>query len=109
EESGWPRSGRASQGVSVVVADQSPEAALALLERFYGLQQLGAAKVGPEGLGDVDLGVGDLPQQEIAQPHLAAGANDQVELGQAVRIEMVCDALLVHLQMFQAAISRCFA
>src|SRR5689334_17011592 len=46
--------------------------ALALLIGDDGLEQIPPAEVGPEPLGDPDLGVRDLPQQEVADAHLAA-------------------------------------
>src|ERR1700719_1570234 len=42
-----------------------------------------APKIGPQRLGDVDLRIRDLPQQEIADAQLAAGADEQVGIGQA--------------------------
>ena len=38
-------------------------------------------EVGPEDVGEVQLRVGELPQQEIADALLAAGADQQVGLG----------------------------
>ena len=40
-------------------------AALAALKIGDGLEQVNAAEVGPEALGDKDFGVGNLPQQKI--------------------------------------------
>ena len=42
-----------------------------------------AAEVGPQRVGEVELGVGRLPQQEVRQPLLARGADEQVELAAA--------------------------
>ena len=42
--------------------------ALALLEIRDGLEQVPAAEVRPEDVGHPDLGVGDLPEQEVARP-----------------------------------------
>ena len=39
-------------------------------------------EIGPEGVDEQQFGIGRLPQQEIGQPHLARGADQQVELGQ---------------------------
>ena len=53
-----------------------PDAAvapLALLEVDDGLEQVAGAEVRPQRVGHPDLGVGDLPEQEVADPHLAAG------------------------------------
>src|SRR5260370_16028126 len=53
-------------------------------------------EIGPKRLGDVNFRVGDLPQQEIADAHLAAGADDQIGIGQGVGVEILSDSLLVH-------------
>jgi hypothetical protein len=39
-------------------------------------------KSGHRDLRDVDLRIGSLPEQEVAEPHLAAGTDDEVELWQ---------------------------
>src|SRR5689334_10218396 len=88
------------------MVEQAAEAALALLKGFDGLQQWCAAEGGPEGLGDGDLGVGDLPQQEVRQAHLARGANNEVEFGQAVGVEVARNRALVDLQVLDAAVAR---
>ena len=49
-------------------------------------------EVGPEGLGDVEFGVGRLPQQEVAQAVLAAGADQQVRVGHIGGIEAAGEA-----------------
>jgi hypothetical protein len=41
-----------------------------------------------ERLGNIQLGVGDLPEQEIADAHLAGGADEQVRIGQAGRVQV---------------------
>ena len=62
-------------------------AALALLIGEHGLEQVPAAEVGPQRVGDVDLGVGDLPQQVVADAHLAARADQQIGIGLAGGVE----------------------
>src|SRR5262245_21587928 len=59
------------------------EAALAPLEVIQCLQVLPLAEVGPQRVGDVQLAVGDLPEIEVADAHLAAGADQQVRVGDA--------------------------
>src|SRR5439155_20878155 len=44
-----------------------PEATLALLEEVERLQVLTLAEVGPQRVRDVDLGVGELPEEEVAE------------------------------------------
>ncbi len=50
---------------------------------------------GPAFIGDPDFGVADLPEQEIADPHFAGGANQQIGVGRAGRIEMIGDRRFV--------------
>src|SRR5678816_4257307 len=61
---------------------------IALLVGDYGLEQMGHAEVGPQRVGDPDLRVGDLPQQEVADAHLAARADQQVRIGLAAGVEV---------------------
>ena len=62
--------------------------ALALLVVGHRLQQVAAPEVGPQHVGDPDLRVGDLPEQEVADAHLAAGADEQVGVGLAGGVEV---------------------
>src|SRR6185437_4162317 len=45
------------------------------------LLEIGLAEVGPQRLREDELGIGGLPQQEIADALLAAGADDEVGIG----------------------------
>ena len=56
------------------------EPALAAVELGNRRVQFAAPEVGPHHLGEVEFGVRAFPQQEVAQPALAAGANDQVHV-----------------------------
>ena len=40
-------------------------------------------KIGPALRGDPQLGIGDLPEQEIADPHFARRADEQIGVGHA--------------------------
>src|SRR5262249_60698211 len=70
------------------------EAALPLLEEGQGLEVLTLGEVWPQRLGDVHLGVRQLPQKEVADAHLAAGANQQVVVGDALGAEVLRHGLL---------------
>src|SRR5207245_11402887 len=61
---------------------QPTEAALPRTEFRHGRGEVGRAEVGPHRVGEVELGVGALPQQEIGEPLLAAGADQQVDVGE---------------------------
>src|SRR5690348_601798 len=50
-------------------------AALALLIFRNALEKVKAAKIRPESCGHIDLGIGQLPEEEIAEPHLARRAH----------------------------------
>ncbi len=60
---------------------EASELPLARRERKTGGEQVIASEFGPEDVGDPDLGVGDLPEQEIAHAHLAGGADQEVRVG----------------------------
>ena len=45
-------------------------------------------EVGPQRVGEVELGVGELPQQEIADALLAAGADEEVRLRRVAHREI---------------------
>ncbi len=66
-------------------------AALALLEVDEGLEETGAIEIGPQDFRDEDFGVGDLPEEEIADTHFAAGANEEIGIRQIRRVEMARD------------------
>ena len=70
---------------------------LAFLICENGLEQVPLAEVGPQRVGDPDLRVRDLPEQEVADPHLAARPDQQVGIGLARGIEKISEALLVQL------------
>src|SRR6266850_782422 len=72
-------------------------AAFALLVGDDSFQQIAAAEVGPQRLGDPDLGVGDLPQEEIAHAHLAAGPDQQIRIRLAGGVEEFTEAPLVEI------------
>src|SRR5262245_54541804 len=62
---------------------EPPRPALEVRERAI---ELGRAEVRPQGGGHPELGVGDLPQEEVRHPHLAAGPDQQIRIGDAVRV-----------------------
>ena len=49
---------------------------------MHGVLKQFSGELGPQGGGKVQLGVGGLPQQKVADALLATGANEQVDLGQ---------------------------
>src|SRR5439155_1275276 len=67
------------------------EATLALLIESQRLEELALAEIRPERVGDVDLRVGDLPEEEVAEAHLAAGPDEQVGIRDARGAEVAAD------------------
>ena len=51
------------------------------MEFLDGVAKVFAGKVRPEDGSEIELGVGAFPQHKIAEPLLAAGANQQIDLG----------------------------
>src|ERR1700734_3127985 len=74
-------------GVGLAFADAAV-AAFAFLKLDESFEQTGAAEVRPQRFRDENLGVGNLPEEKIADAHFAAGANQQVGIGQAVCIHV---------------------
>src|SRR5579862_7187681 len=72
----------------IAVADAAV-AAIALLEFDEGLEEPGAIEIRPQGIGDENLRVGNLPEQEVADAHFAAGADEQIGVGEAGSVEVL--------------------
>src|SRR5678816_2678318 len=79
---------RSTQSFALGLLSGTAESPLAALKMRDGVQELALPEVRPERVGHVDFGVGDLPQQEVADPHLAAGPDEQVGVRYAGRAEM---------------------
>src|SRR5580704_1811935 len=56
-------------------------------------EEVHLAEGGPVGVAEIELGVGALPEQEAAEALLARGADDQVGVGLARRVEVLGDVL----------------
>src|SRR5690349_10929155 len=68
---------------------------LALLERQHGFEQVTTAEIRPQRLGHVDFGVGNLPEQVVADAHLAAGADQQIWIRLPCGVEKAGESRLV--------------
>lgn len=55
---------------------ERPETSLAFAVVDERLGEVVTAEIGPECGRDINFGVGELPEQEVAQAHLAAGADE---------------------------------
>src|SRR3546814_9075252 len=56
-------------------------------------REIGRFEIRPQNVGKIQLGIGRLPEQEIRQPHLARGADEQVERRHVGGVEMRRDRL----------------
>src|SRR5262249_11404584 len=65
----------------------------ALAAPIFGDRRLERAtvEIGPIGRNEYEFAVGGLPHQEIRQALLAAGADDEVWIGQVGRVEMLAE------------------
>src|ERR1051326_4385989 len=95
----WPLAARERRLVEAAEPSDPPG------ELRESLKQLLAPEVGPAYRCRIVLGVRCLPQQEIAEAHLATGTNNQVEIGQAGRIKVLINELLGHV-LRQDALSQ---
>src|SRR6266581_9699414 len=55
------------------------------------------AEIGPERVDEDQLGVGELPQEEVGDPQLAGSTDQKIGVGHLGRIEVGRERLLVHL------------
>src|SRR5438046_2522418 len=60
-----------------------------------GLEQVAPRDVGPEDRRDVELGVGELPQQKVREPVLTGRANQQVRVAPGRGVELGPDGVFV--------------
>ena len=65
----------------------APVPSISFLIGENSLEQMAAAKIGPQSVGDPNLGVCNLPQQEVADAHLAARADEQIGIGLPRRVK----------------------
>src|SRR5207302_3383123 len=97
---GWSASPSATSIADLLRA--RPEAPHPSLVGGERLIEVRFAEIRPERRGAVKLGIGRLPEQEVAQTHFAGGADDQVRVGQAAGIEMRRQPRLVELRQIGA-------
>ena len=71
-----------------------------------GGNELRLAEIRPKRRRDDEFGVTDLPEQKIAHPHLAAGADENVGIGNVPRPEMLRDDLFVDVGGIELAAAR---
>src|SRR5581483_2565743 len=96
---GTGRSPRAASGASVSSAAE-PTAPPGVGEER--LAELIGAEVGPQRLHEDELGVRQLPEQEVRDPKLAGCPDEQVGVGQLGCVQLACESVLVHLARLDA-------
>src|SRR5207247_255199 len=74
-----------------------------LLELGHGLVEVARAEVRPEHGRDQKLRVRDLPQEEVRDPHLAAGADQEIGVGDVRGVEGAAHVLLGDVLWLQLA------
>src|SRR3569623_1047761 len=72
----------------------SPIAAIAAGIVFEHLAERGLVEIRPVLFNENELGIGALPEQEIREPLLAAGADNDVRIGHARGVERAPDGVL---------------
>ncbi len=81
---------------------QPTVAALTILKIQERFEKARPRKIGPERFGYVHFGIRDLPKEEVAHAHFAAGANQKIGVGQSGGIEMIGNRLLVRMESRKA-------
>src|SRR5689334_24756723 len=87
-------SGRLARGAARLFAGQAVSP-LARRERCQRRFQLRNVEIRPQRVAEEDLGVGEVPQQEVADPMVAAGADEEVGIGHVAQRQRLREARLV--------------
>src|SRR5512146_666010 len=74
------RPGRGSAPGLRQLSGREAEAPLPARKELERGRELLAVEVGPEAIAEIELRVGDVPEQEVADPPLAAGADQEVRV-----------------------------
>src|SRR2546422_1538537 len=74
---------------------RSAKAPASALEVIHGLVEVLASEIGPEHVRDPELGIGELPEEEVRDAELPARPDQEIRIRQPVRIEHAREELLV--------------
>src|SRR5688500_5451727 len=94
----------ALRGLPGSLGGDGAKPALARVELGDGLLEIGGGEIRPAAIGEIELGVRALPKEEITQPLLAAGANQQIDI--AARASPVIDPAQRIREVFAADVLR---
>src|SRR5207244_11916652 len=89
-----PTSRTLTRATSVSATSHLSESSRAALEFGHGSIEIDGAEVRPERRRDPELCIGDLPQEEVRDPHLAARADQQIRIGEVGGVAGLADLLL---------------
>src|SRR5262249_25469790 len=81
----------------------TPIAPVATLIVKQRRKEVAFVEVRPKRISDVNLSISNLPQQEIAYAHLAAGSDQQVRIGQRTSVKISMNGLFVYLFRINAS------
>src|SRR5438105_2244289 len=93
-----------SRAATTRIRDQNPlgarslspaEAAAAARIVLQCGAEIGLAEVGPEAVDEGELGVGELPEEEVRDAKLAGSADEEIRVGHVGRVEVLGEELLV--------------
>src|SRR6185312_10877761 len=79
------------------------EAPFAAREELERGRQLPLVEVRPQSIGEIELRVGDVPEEEVADPPLTAGADQEVRIRQPAELQRCGEAILVDVGRLQGA------
>src|SRR5688572_5777250 len=79
--------------------------AIAFLVLDHAFEEVPAPEVGPQVIGDPDLGVGDLPEQKVTDAHLAARPDQQIGIGLARGVEEAREPTLIEIFRLHARLN----
>ena len=88
--------------VSAVGVIESAEATFAAGVLADGVVEVLDAKVGPIDVGDVHLGIADLPEEIVGDAPLPGGADQQIRIGQPGGVQISADHVLVDVGVVNA-------
>src|SRR5437660_5120313 len=93
----WSRYSRLTASPLSPVPDplDPAEPAVPALVLAHRVEQVFSPEVGPEGGGEHELAVGELPQEEVGDPELPRGADDQVRVRNVGQVQAGPDGTFV--------------
>ena len=90
---GWPMLWRRIKAARMATRLHPAVATLAAAEFLDRFEKIFLPEIGPEFRRDIHLGVGELPEKEIRNSHLARGADEQIGIGIVAGVKMLAEHL----------------